>query len=168
MFPSPSPFLGNFSGRSTKLSGVRAGRIRGLHSLSLAQPWSGYCIPIPAPAEGAQRAAASVTSDEPYGPAARASGGDRDYVHLGEKGGVLLRVRLIHHREDPSRGGGGVSGDRGPHGGAKYTDGRAGWRARAQGSEVQNGRSRTPGSCKAKRTTEGVYSYDPAPPNVFC
>lgn len=168
MFPSPSPFLGNFSGTSTELSGVRAGRVRGLHSLSLAQTRNGYCIPIPAPAE-AQRAAASVASDVPYGRAARTSGGDGDYVHLGEKGGALVRVRPLHHREDPSHGGGGdVSGDRGPHGGAKYTDVRAGWRARAKGSEAQNGRSRKPGSYKSKRTTEGVYSYGPAPPNVFC
>lgn len=169
VFPSPSSFLGSFSCSSTELSSVRAGRIRGLHSLSLAQPWSGYCSPIPAPAEEAQRAAASAASDVPYGPTACASGGDRGYVHPGGGRGVLVRVRPLHHREDPSRGsGGGVSGDRGPHGGAKRTDGRAVWRTGAQGSETQNGRSRTPGSCRTRRRTEGVYSYRSAPPNVIC
>lgn len=100
MLPSPSSFLGSFSGRSTELSSVTAGRIRGLHSLSLAQPWSGYCSPRPAPA--AQGAAASAASDVPYGPAACASGGDRGYVHPG-RGDVLVRVRPLHHRRPLTR-----------------------------------------------------------------
>lgn len=79
----------------------------------------------------------------------------------------LVRVRPPHHRPDPSRGSGGVSGDRGPLPGAKRASGRAGWRARAQGSEAQNGCSRRPGSCQTGLRSEGVYVYRPAPPNVI-
>lgn len=80
---------------------------------------------------------------------------------------VLVRVRPLHHREGRSSGDG-VPGDRGPHRGAKRTDGRAGWRARALGIEAQNGRSCTPGSFRTRRRAEGVYSCYPAAPNVIC
>lgn len=165
--PAPSPFPGSFSDRSVAGS-VASGRAgpEAYTALALPSHRVGTVGRSPrrqrGPREGKlPRRAVHRTAWRPQQAAAVAA----TSIPAGKEA-PLVRERPLHHRLDPSRGSGGVSGDRGPYPGAKRAGGRAGWRASAQESEAQNGCSRTPGSCQTGLRSEGVYVYRPAPPNV--
>lgn len=166
--PAPSPFPGSFSDRSVAGSAAsgRAGPEAYIASTLPSHP-VGTTVRSPrqqrGPREGRlPRWAVHRTAWRPTQAAAVAA----TSIPAGKEA-PLVRVRPLHHRSDPSRGSGGVSGDRGPLPGAKRAGGMAGWRASAQGSEAQNGCSRTPGSDQMGLRTEVVYVYRPAPPNVI-